>query len=389
MRRIYLDNAATSWPKPQPVWDAVDRYQRECGAPAGRSAYAEAGEAEQVVREARRGVAQLLGVRDPHCVLLAFNGTDALNLALLGYLRPGDHVVTSVAEHNSVLRPLRALQQQRGIEVTYVPCGRDGILDPDDIRAALRRPTRLVALVHASNVTGAVQPLSDIGRVVREAGSRLLVDAAQSLGHIPVDVEQLHADLLAAPAHKGLLAPLGTGILYVAPDLHRDLLPLRYGGTGTRSEDDLQPDSLPDKYESGNHNLPGLAGLSAAAGWIRQRGVESLAQHERALVARLLEGLAQIDGVRLYGPRDLQARVGVVSFTVDGYDPQEVAALLDAQYRIQTRAGLHCAPRMHRHLETLTTGGTVRISVGPFVEPEDIDAAVQAVREIDQARLYA
>lgn len=389
MRRIYLDNAATSWPKPPEVWDAVDRYQRQCGAPAGRSAYAEAGEAEQVVRDARRGVAQLLSVREPHRVLFTFNGTDALNLALFGYLRPGDHVVTSVAEHNSVLRPLRALQQQRGIEVTYVPCGSDGILDPDDVRAALRHNTRLVALVHASNVTGAVQPLSDIGPIVREAGCRLLVDAAQSAGHIPIDVEQLHVDLLAAPGHKGLLGPLGTGILYVAPELERELLPLRQGGTGTRSEDDVQPDSLPDKYEAGNHNLPGLAGLAAAAAWIRQRGVESLAQHERALVVRLLDGLAQIDGVRLFGPRDVQARVGVVSFTLDGYDPQEAAALLDAQFRIQTRAGLHCAPRMHRHLGTLAGGGTVRISTGPFVAPEDIDAAVQAVREIDQARLYA
>ena len=220
--RIYLDNAATSWPKPEAVYDAVDRYQREVGGPNGRSGYREALEANRVVERARRGVAKLIGAPDPLHVVFGCNGTDVLNLAIRGSVRPGDHVVTTVCDHNSVLRPLRALREQHDVTVTYVPCDGQGFVSPDDVRAALRPNTRLVAVVHASNVTGAIQPIAEIGPIVRESEALFLVDAAQSLGHVPIDVRQLEVDLLAAPGHKGLLGPLGTGVLYLRPGVERD-----------------------------------------------------------------------------------------------------------------------------------------------------------------------
>src|SRR3954452_22403577 len=263
-RRIYLDNAATTWPKPEAVYDAVDHYQREIGAPNGRSGYREAQESNRIVERARRGVADLIGASDASHIILGLNCSDMLNLAIRGVVRPGDHVVTTVCDHNSVLRPLRMLSEAANVEVTYVRCDRQGFVSPDDVKAAIRPSTRLVAVNHASNVTGAIQPIDEIGRVVRATDALFLVDAAQSLGHVPIDVRMTYADLLAAPGHKGLLGPLGTGILYIRPGIEREVTPLRYGGTGTQSDEDRQPDVLPQKYEPGNHNLVGLAGLVAA-----------------------------------------------------------------------------------------------------------------------------
>ncbi len=268
-QRIYLDNAATSWPKPEAVYEAVDHYLREIGAPNGRSGYSHAQESNRIVDKARRGVAALIGAREHSQVVFGFNCTDVLNIAIRGIVRPGDHVVTTVCDHNSVLRPLRALSEDSGVKVTYVPCDGQGFISPADVRAALRPETRLVAVNHASNVTGAIQPVEEIGRVVRESDAYYLVDAAQSLGHVPIDVQSLDADLLAAPGHKGLLGPLGTGVLYIRPGVERHLKPLRCGGTGSQSDEDRQPDVLPDKYESGNHNLAGLAGLAAATDFLR------------------------------------------------------------------------------------------------------------------------
>src|SRR6476659_1810032 len=274
--RIYLDNAATSWPKPEAVYDAVDRYLREIGAPNGRSSYRTAMESNRIVDRARRAVAALLGVREASQVVFGFNCTDVLNLAIRGIVRPGDHVVTTVCDHNSVLRPLRALFEDSGAKLSYVPCDHLVFISPDDVRAALRPQTRLVAVNHASNVTGAIQPVEEIGRVVRESNAFYLVDAAQSLGHVPIDVQSLDADLLAAPGHKGLLGPLGTGVLYIRPGVEHDLKPLRCGGTGSQSDEDRQPDVMPDKYEPGNHNLAGLAGLAAATDFLLAETVEAL-----------------------------------------------------------------------------------------------------------------
>ena len=388
-RRIYLDNAATSWPKPESVYAAVDYYLRHVGAAAGRGGYRHGIEADRIVADARKRAAELLGAADPRHVVFTCSGTDALNLALHGVLRPGDHVVTTVAEHNSVLRPLKHLELTADVQVTRVGCGASGIVDPDDVRRAVTRQTRLVAMIHVSNVTGAVQPIEEVGRIARGVGALFLVDAAQSIGSLPADVTQWSADLVAAPAHKGMLAPLGLGILYVAPGIEKQLAPLRQGGTGTQSEQDRQPDSLPDKYEAGNHNVPAIAGLGAALAYLKQRGVESVREHERRLTERLLVGLAGIHGITIYGPADANRQGSVVSFNVAGYDPQEVAGTLDAAYAVEARAGFHCAPLMHQALGTDKTGGTVRLSAGPFSTEHDIDKAVRAVTEIASAAVGA
>jgi cysteine desulfurase / selenocysteine lyase len=378
--RIYLDHAATSWPKPEAVYAEMDRYARQVGAAAGRGAYAEAMEGERLVRRCRADIAALLGASEPERIVFTQNGTDSLNLAIHGLLRPGDHVVTTDCEHNSVLRPLRFHQQKRDVRVTYVRCDGEGFVSPDDIAAAILPGTRLIAMLHASNVTGAIQPAREVGRIAAEREIPFLLDAAQSLGHFPISAQALHHPLIAAPGHKGLLGPQGTGILYIPPGMEGRLDPLRQGGTGTRSDEDLQPQSLPDKYESGNLNVPAIVGLGegvrVAAVW------EKSVNRERGLCERLLEGLAEVPGLSLYGPKSMDHRLGVVSFNLAGFEPQELAALLDSAYHIQVRAGIHCAPRMHQALGT-SPRGTVRISISSHsTTKEEIDAAIEALQEV-------
>jgi cysteine desulfurase family protein len=384
-QRIYLDNAATSWPKPETVYEAVDRYQRENGATAGRGAYHHADVVDRVVMQTRKKVANLLGTDDPTRIIFTASGTDSLNMAIHGVVRPGDHVITSAVDHNSVLRPLRFLEENRGVEVTRVPCRADGIVDPDTFRAALRPNTRLIALVHASNVTGAIQPVEEVGAIAKAHGVLYLVDAAQSLGHFPIDVTQLGAQLFASPTHKGLMGPSGMGVLYIAPGLESQMEPYRQGGTGTQSDDDRQPETLPDKYEPGNLNVPAVLGLSAALDYIEQRGLDEIRQHDRQLTARLLAGLESIQGVTVYGPRDVEQQVGVVSISMDGIDPRELAGMLDSAHHVQVRAGIQCAPLMHETLGTTKLGGTARFSLGAFTSEEEIDTAIAAVAQIAQA----
>jgi cysteine desulfurase / selenocysteine lyase len=391
--RIYLDNAATSWPKPEAVYTAVDQYMRNNGAPAGRSAYSQAMEVEATIVAARVAIARLIGAAETKQIIFTNNGTVSLNLAIHGLLREGDHAVCTVADHNSVLRPLRQLEQQGMVSVTRLPCSPTGLVDPDDVRRALKPNTRLVAMTHASNVTGIIEPAAEVGKMVRDQGARFLLDAAQSLGHIPIDVGNLNVDLLAAPAHKGLLGPLGVGLLYIRGGIEEKLQSICQGGTGTRSNEDRQPDSLPDKFESGNHNVPGLVGLAVALRWLEARGIASIGEHEQRLATRLAGGLQQISGVTVYGrgggkqgiaesSGQYPTAVGVVSISVEGYDPQEVAAVLDVNFGIQVRAGLHCAPLMHEALGTAQCGGTVRFSIGPFNTEEDIDRALAAIAKI-------
>lgn len=381
MPRIYLDNAATSWPKPDAVYDAVDRYQREFGTAVGRGSSRVAGDVQGAVDRCRQRIADLLNAESAERIVFGYNGTDVLNIAIRGAVRSGDHVVTTVGEHNSVLRPLRDLEES-GVEVSRVPCDEAGRFEATAIRDALRPNTRLVAVQHASNVTGVIQPIASVAEIVADHESLLLVDAAQTTGHLPIDVRRLPVDLLATSGHKGLLGPLGTGVLYVRPGIEDVVAPLRFGGTGTRSEEDWQPTSMPDRYESGNHNAPGLLGLGAAVDWLTERGIASIREHEVERTSRLVEGLRGLDTIRIHGPETAEERVGVVSVTVEGFDPRDLATILDENFGIETRAGFHCAPGIHRALGTAETGGTLRFSVGPFTTADDIDAAVAALAEV-------
>lgn len=378
-KRIYLDNAATSWPKPDSVYTAVDHYQRELGAAYARGGYDTAVRVQAVVDRCRSRAARLLGVSEPKRVIFTFNATDSLNLAIRGVLRSGDHVIVSVLEHNSVSRPLRHLERDGAVEVTRIAPSDGERITVDDVRPAIQSNTRLIALIHASNVTGTIQAIEPIGQLAREEGILFLVDAAQTAGAIPIAFDSLPVDLLACAGHKGLLGPLGTGLLCLADGVAEGLESLRMGGTGTQSELDLQPDTLPDRYESGNHNVPGLFGLDAALGELLERGVDSVRAHERQLTEQLLNGIATIRGVTLVGRNDLEHRLGVVSITSGAFDPHTLSSLLAHEFGIETRAGLHCAPGIHRWLGTLQTGGTTRFSVGPFSTSNDVETAIKAL----------
>jgi cysteine desulfurase family protein len=386
MRRIYLDNAATSFPKPAAVYQAMDQYNRQNGAAIGRGSYRTTIEATAVVQRCRQKIADLLGAEGPDRILFTFNCTDSLNTALHGILTAADHAITSIIDHNSVQRPLTEMRRTLGIEVTRIGADGTGKVDPAEFKRALRPNTKLISLIHASNVTGTIQPIADVGQIAREAQVLFLVDAAQTLGHLPINLKELPIDILAGPGHKCLLGPLGTGVLYLRPGIETRLASFRQGGTGTRSEDDTQPESLPDKYESGNHNGPGLMGLEAATSWLLERGINNIHRDGQALTRQLIEGLREIRGVRLFGPPSEHDRVGVVSIRIDGYDPRSVAAILDESFGIETRAGLHCAPGAHRAIGSFEAGGTVRLSVGPFTTSADITAAVTAVQEIAVSR---
>ncbi|MEI8382114.1 MAG: aminotransferase class V-fold PLP-dependent enzyme [Planctomycetota bacterium] len=380
--RIYLDNAATSFPKPESVYAAVDDYQRRNGSAIGRGTSRESVEVQRIADKCRQSASLTLGAEGPDRIVFTFNGTDGLNLALFGLCRPGDHVITTEFEHNSVLRPLRWLKDHQGVDVTVIRPGPDGQIDPTDVREQIRTTTRLIAVQHASNVTGVVQPVEAICELARQAGILTLVDAAQTAGHWPINLADLPADLLACPGHKGLLGPLGTGLVYVRPGLEHVLECYRLGGTGTQSEDDRQPDQMPDRYEAGNHNAPGLAGLGEGLAFVRGRTVEAIRQTEAELIQRLVSGLKASPGVTVYGHQPNIPHVGVVAFNVDSFAPQEVASILDETFGIQSRAGLHCAPGVHRFLGTFDRGGTVRFSVGVFSTADEVDQAIAGVREL-------
>lgn len=383
--RIYLDNAATSYPKPESVYTAVDDYQRHIGVAVGRGAYREATTAQRMLDQCRQSAARLLHAESPDRIVFTLNGTDSLNMALMGVCRHRDHVITTELEHNSVLRPLRWLKDYRDIDITFLRPETNGQIDPNQVRSQIRPTTRLIAVQHASNVTGVVQPIDEICAVARQANVLTLVDAAQSAGHLPIDLGQLPIDLLACPGHKGLLGPLGTGLLYIRPGVEQGMTNYRLGGTGTQSEDDRQPDAMPDRFEAGNHNAPGLAGLAAGLAYLEERTVTALQQAEAELTERLVQGLREIAGVTVYGHQLAVPSVGVVSFNIAGFAPHEAASILDDSFGIQARAGLHCAPGAHRFLGTFDNGGTIRFSVGAFTSINDIEQALASVRELTGA----
>lgn len=384
-RRIYLDNSATSFPKPDAVHEAMIHYARDVGASAGRGAYREALESAETIARCRGLLARLLNASRPESLIFTLNATDSLNLAIKGLLRPGDHAITTWMDHNSVLRPLNALQDRIGVTTTFVPCDSEtGLVDPEVIRRAIQPKTRLITVVHASNVTGTVQPIAEIGRTAREHGIPFVVDAAQSVGHVPVDVEALPVDAMAFPGHKALLGPLGTGVLYIRPGFEERLETLREGGTGSVSEQVYQPEFLPDRYESGSHNAIGIAGLAAGVAYLLDRGIDTLRRHEEGFCERFMAEVGAMEHVTLFGPRRMADRVGVFSIRVDGYEPAELSAALEAGFGVLTRSGLHCAPLAHRTIGTYDRGGTTRLSFGPFVTEDDVTEAIRAIGELSR-----
>ena len=391
-RRLYMDNAATSFPKPAAVTDAMVRYATTLGASAGRGAYAEAVETGALIADCRRAVNSLVNGSSADHVVFTLNCTDALNLAIKGLvpLAGRAHAICTHVDHNSILRPLNALQDQGRLDQTRVPIDpQTGLVDPDDVRRAIRPDTKLIAITHASNVTGTIQPIREIGRIAREHAVPFVVDAAQSVGHVPVDVQADGVDLLAAPGHKALLGPLGTGFLYVRPGLERMLRPLREGGTGSVSEHDRQPDFMPDKYEPGSHNAIGLVGLLEGVKYVLDRTVEKLAAHDLDLVRTFIDGVSNIDGLTYFGPQGVRNRLGVFTVRIDGYDPHELSAILEGQFGILTRSGIHCAPLAHAAIGTLDGGGATRLSFGPFLSKQDVKFATDALGDVAASRPVA
>ncbi len=382
-RGAYLDNAATTYPKPEAVYLAMDRFAREVGGNPGRSGHPHALESGREVLRAREAVAGLLGADDPSRIVFTKNATEALNLAIMGTLKDGGHAVITSLEHNSVWRPLDALARRGEVSYTVVPCGEDGSLDVSRVRDALLPDTRVIACAHASNVIGSLLPVEAVAEVAAEAGVPLLVDAAQTAGRYPINLERMGIQYLAFTGHKELFGPQGTGGLYIAPGW--EVEPLIFGGTGSRSESSLQPDFLPDRYESGTLNAVGLAGLRAGVEFVAASGVEKIRGHEEELAMSLLEGLLAIPGVSVFGPREWERRVGIVSFNLQGLGSAELATMLDQGYGICVRASLHCAPLAHRTLGTLETG-TVRASFSLMNAMSDVDSLLEAVGEIANMR---
>ncbi len=381
---IYLDNAATSFPKPEPVYQALDRFARTSLANPGRAGHRMAIAAEQSLDAARHALNQFFRGAAPERWIFTMNCTDGLNLAIKGIVGPGDHVVTTDLEHNSISRPLRALEKNGVIALTRV-ASEDGYIDPEAIRRAITPATKLVAMTHASNVLGTVQPIETIARIVGESDALFLVDAAQSAGVVPIDLRETAIDLLAFPGHKALYGPTGTGALYVGPRTDGRIRPWREGGTGGDSASPTQPVVLPYSLEGGTPNVLGIAGLAAGVAWVASRGPAELCRHEVELLQRVVDWTQEADGWRVAGRWDPKAHVGALSLIVpESLAPQDIAAILDTSFEIAVRPGLHCAPYIHRNLGTFPDG-TLRLSPGPFTTPEDIETFVNALSEITAA----
>jgi cysteine desulfurase family protein len=378
-REVYLDNAATSFPKPESVYQTMDQFMRHCGGSPGRGIHSKARAAEEVVFDARSLIADLLGIAEPSRIAFTANATEALNLALKGYLRRGDHVITTQLEHNAVLRPLHTLERTRGVQITYADVDQRGGLDLESLKKAIRPETRLITCVHGNNVLGSILPLADVVRIAHAAGTAVLVDGSQTAGTLPVNIDELGLDMYAFTGHKGLLGPSGTGGLYVAP--HIELEPLKEGGTGSVSESLESPTFLPDRFEPGTPNTVGLAGLGAGVRYLLERGVGQVREHEMALSRRLFEGFGALPGATVYGPTDAASRLGIVSMSFDSLNPTEVCGILSNKFGVMARSGLQCAPLTHRRLGT-ERQGVLRFSVGALSTEEDIDTALSAVQRI-------
>lgn len=375
---IYLDNAATTYPKPEKVYESMmDCMKNYCANP-GRAGHKLAMKAAREIYDARENIAKLFNINNPMNIVFTNNATDSLNLAIKGAVKKGDHIITTSMEHNSVIRPIKSLEKY-GIENTIVECDKEGFLDIENIKKAIKPNTRLIVTTHASNVCGTLIDIKSVGEVAKENNIIYLVDASQTAGVYDIDVNNMNIDMIAAPGHKCLLGPQGTGILYIREGLTINIL--KEGGTGSKSEDLFQPDLLPDKYESGTHNTPGIVGLNEGVKFVLETGIEKIRAHEEQLCEYMLNRLEEVPNIVIYGPKNSKKRAAVISINIDKMDSGEITFLLDSEYDIATRSGIHCAPLAHKTLGTLEQGA-VRFSLGYFNTKEDIDKAIYALKDI-------
>jgi len=381
--KVYLDTAATSRKKPECVYRAMDHFMREIGSSPGRSVHQPGIQASRIVADTRMKLARLLGVDDSAQVVFTLNCTEALNLAIKGILKTGAHVITTGVEHNSVMRPLLALKQERDITVTRAKADVRGMTDPDDLKNCIRPGTALIVMTHASNVTGAIQPIEECVRIAKEHGIPFLLDAAQTTGSIPIDLGRLPIDMMAVSAHKSLMGPQGVGALYIGKDI--SLTPLKQGGTGSSSSEETQPETLPDKYESGTPNSPGIAGLGAALDFLESETIGKVRKSIREKGDMILKTLKEMDNIVIYGPGDMKYNIGIFSFRVKGRDHAEVASELEKKYGIMTRVGLQCAPSAHKIIGTFPEG-TVRVGVGYFTTTDEIEYFLESLEKICRGR---
>lgn len=377
---IYLDNAATTFPKPEAVYDAVmDCMKNYCANP-GRSGHKLAMKSAREIYDARENIAKLFNIDNPMNIVFTNNATDSLNLAIKGIVNSGDHIITTSMEHNSVIRPIKALEKL-GIENTIVQCDKDGFLDVKDLEKAIKPNTKLIVTTHASNVCGTLIDIKTVSEIAKLHNILYLVDASQTAGVYNIDLKEVYADMLAAPGHKGLLGPQGTGILYIREGLNINIL--KEGGTGSKSEDLFQPDLFPDKYESGTHNTPGIAGLNEGVKFILKEGINKIKEHEEELCRYMLERLNEVPNIKIYGTKNANERASVIAINIGNMDSGEITFLLDNEYDIATRSGIHCAPLAHKTLGTFEQGA-VRFSMGYFNTKEEIDKAIEALKEISK-----
>lgn len=374
---IYFDNAATTFPKPKAVYDAIMDSMVNYGANPGRSGHRMALKANRGVFETRHLLSDLFKTGNPMNIVFTFNCTESLNIGIKGILKAGDHVITTSMEHNSVLRPIQYLKA-KGVEASIIEANSEGLIDPLDIEKAIKANTKLIVTSHISNLLGSIMPIEEIGAIAKKHNVYYLVDGAQSAGVYDIDVKKMNIDLLAFPGHKGLLGPQGTGGLYINDDIHID--GFLHGGTGSDSSSMVQPDIRPDKFESGTLNAPGLIGLGSGIKYIRDKGMDKIRLHEEELTSHFIEGIRDIEGIKIYGP--LTKRQGpVVAINIRDIDSAEIAYILDEKYNIAVRSGLHCAPLAHKTIGTLKQGA-VRFSFGLFNSHEEIDLAIKALKEI-------
>jgi cysteine desulfurase family protein len=380
MSIIYLDNAATSWPKPPEVLAAMQNYMQNIGGSTGRSGHRLSIDAARIVFETREKLALLFNISDPLCIVLTKNATEALNLAIFGLLRQGDHVITSSMEHNSVMRPLRVMEAS-GVELTVIQGNSECIISAAQIYEEIKQNTKAIFITHASNVTGTLMPIGEIGQIARKNNLILCVDAAQTAGSFPIDVEEMNIDLLAFTGHKSLFGPTGTGGLYIREGLEKVIEPLCVGGTGSRSEMEKHPGFMPDRFEAGTPNTVGLAGLQAGVQFVLSEGVGKIKKSEEELVKIFIEGAKEIPGMILYENTSPGQRIPVISFNISGIDPGNVSWQLDEYFDIMSRSGLHCAPNAHKTIGTFPSG-TVRFSFSYFNTGGEIIKAIKALRQI-------